>query len=412
MCRKMKRMDDYKKNVVFTKNSCPALSKFQNYLAYRRFQYTQFLSLTMTNNYVLEFNQNLLNSTIFNANMSQSQNSISKKLNSSISNLENELKNYTSELAYQLSSLSNFSNYLELNEMEMQSFCGCNDVEHKSTTIWTTMSTNPALTTKSTYLISNVSGPEYPLISTSTVSTTTLAPMLNPVCSNTRIVTDIEGNYIKTACLLQIPVNGFYANSFCQANSMQLMTIDSSMTQTALTIFIQDTLMIGSYWISGGNGTGMCKYLTVNGTSSSTDQDRCSDYNYNIICEYKDPNVPAKIKFRTNVYACRFVSPILDDVNLDNRYACIMAYARSYIDSNFICIINGMKLFNISDNSIVSPLSKLLGHYFGSNSGTIIWVNGPAKAGSCSYFNGTGSKFSVGSGNCDKFHWSICEPVF
>jgi len=194
---------------------------------------------------------------------------------------------------------------------------------------------------------------------------------------------------------------------------MQLMTIDSNMTQTALSIFVQETLSEGTFWIGGGNGTDMCNFIIVNGTGSVIKQDRCSWFSYYSICEYKDPNVSKKIKFPVNLDACGFVFPVMTEKDKDyTRYACIMAYTRSYIDSNYNCMLNGMNMFNVSPTSVMETINEFLVSFFGNNSGILMWANAPVQGGSCSFLDGTKVPFAIANGSCDQLYWSICEAPY
>jgi hypothetical protein len=261
----------------------------------------------------------------------------------------------------------------------------------------------------------STSSPKIPptLPTISTASTTTNVPFSPPICSFTKTLVDLNGTYIKSACLVETASNGSNANSTCQANSMQLMTIDSNMTQTALSIFVQETLSEGTFWVSSGNGTDMCNFVAVNGTGLVINQARCSWFTYYSICEYKDPNVPKRISFSPNLDACGLTFPVQNDAGKEyTRYACIMGYTRSYVDSSYACMLNGMQMFNVIPKSVMLTVNEFLVSFYGNNSGIFMWVNGPVDAGSCSFLDGNQVPIAVAGGSCDQQFWSICETPY
>jgi hypothetical protein len=212
---------------------------------------------------------------------------------------------------------------------------------------------------------------------------------------------------------MEAATNMSYANSTCQDNSMQLMTVDSNMTQTALTIFVQETLSEGIFWVDGGNGSDTCNVIAIDGSGSVVNQTNCIRNSFYSICEYKDSKVPKNVDFPMNLDACGFVFPIMTDAtDRYTRYGCVMAYTRSYVDSNYNCILNGMQMFKISPLKVLDSLNMFLITLFGKNSGVIMWVNGAASNGSCSYLDGSKDPFAVGQAGCDQLNWSVCEAPY
>ncbi|CAG9810476.1 unnamed protein product [Chironomus riparius] len=449
LCRKIGKFEDLGNSTSLATNSCSILTKNQNFLIYRRFRYTQALSFVSTSSSVLGFFRESFKD-ILNGTAKQEL----KSFNSSFNVLDSELKKYATELKYQLSS-SGILKIIRQNIQTILLFCGCTAARTettptgmtttkalattttstslgtktttKLTTFGTTSTSSKSMTTSTstgsptsnnplstaiskTQPTSSSLSTTTPKIQPSLPKTSTLAPYSNPACSFTKTLSDRNGNYIKTACLIETASNGSYANSTCQDNFMQLMAVDSNMTQTALTIFVQETLSEGTFWINGGNGSDICNFIAVNGTGPTINQTKCSWYQYYSICEYKDPKVPVKVNFEPNLDACGLVLPIMG--NDSSRYACFMSYTRSYDDSSYNCMLNGMEMFKVAPMSVVGDLNDFFVRFYGKNSGVVMWINGTAQAGSCSFLDGSKNPFEVARGDCDQLYWSICETAY
>ncbi|XP_070501494.1 uncharacterized protein [Chironomus tepperi] len=278
-----------------------------------------------------------------------------------------------------------------------------------------TSSTSPISSTSLTSSTSPTTSRIPPTLPPTVPPTTTKnpLPLSNSSCIFTKDLTDMSGNYIKSACLVDKVANGTYVNSICRDMSMQLMTVDSNMTRTALTIFVQETLSEGTFWISGGNGSEICNFADINGTGLSINQTECMWNSLYSICEYKDPSVPTKLSFEPDLDACGFVIPVATETDKDfTRYACVMAYTRSYVNSNYNCMLNGMKMFNAESKLVMETLNEYLVSFFGNSSGVILWIDGYSQAGSCAVLDGSKVPFAVGRGDCDQLNWSICEAPY
>ncbi|XP_070502505.1 uncharacterized protein [Chironomus tepperi] len=416
-CQKLTKIDDYSNVTIPYSNSCLDLSKVQNFMTYRKFHFTQVLSFVMTNSSVLKFYKSLLNST------DQSP------ILTAVTNLETELLNYTDDLALQLSYLTLFASAMRKNAMVLKLFCGCRDGSMATTASTSKVSTSRKVVFTSPILTSTTepgttrsrSTTSRTTKSTSTThkirptvsKVTTLRPYSNPACGFIKVLTDYNGTYIKTACLMETASNGTYAGSACQASSMQLMTVDSNMTRTALTIFVQETLSEGTFWISGGNGSEICNFVAVNGTGLVINQSRCQWNSLFSICEYNDSSVPTKVGFPTNLEACGFVFAVAaETIKEYTGYACVMAYTRSYADSSYNCMLNGMKMFNAESKLVMETLNEYLVSLYGNSSGVILWIDGYSKAGSCAVLDGSKVPFAVAGADCDQLNWSICEAPY
>lgn len=193
------------------------------------------------------------------------------------------------------------------------------------------------------------------------------------------------------------------------------MKVDSNFTQLALTIFIQETVSEGVFWIGTGNVTGdyYSPVLIVNYTMFLYDQKYSEWDYYPSIYEFNDKSVPKTTNFDVvNYDACGAIDEIFDTSLNKTKYSCLIGYSRTYAIAEYNCKINGMKLMQISDYGMIFVLGSITDSYLGESSGAKIWINGNYGNGSCSYFDGTSANYEVGTSPCDSRYWSYCEaPV-